>query len=229
MLFKVFSRDFRSRVFGEFSYLNSKDKQNKIRLNPIDEVAEELRKLKQPMIVLKPLVESQNVTFLLDKLEGAKSIWLFRDYKSVASSNIAKWGKRNGVNNLLPIVRNEADNWRSELVPNRIREQVLRCFHEDMDPHDAAALFWWVRNQFYLDNNLFQHDRVYLCNYENLVLNPMREMQKIYEFLGFSFPGESIVQHIHSKSVIGGKDINLSPEIEALCSNTFSKLLKFAK
>ena len=93
-----------------------------------------------------------------------------------------------------------------------------------MDPYDAAALFWFVRNTFFFDLVLDRNPRVKTCRYVDLVTEPRQTMHAIYEFVGRPYPGDAILSEIHTSSVGRGQDIPLSPEIETLCETMWERL-----
>ncbi|MEM8584507.1 MAG: sulfotransferase [Bacteroidota bacterium] len=227
MLYKIFCKDPRTKVYQEFSSLSSDDKQHKIRLNPIEKVAKTISRIKHPVVVLKPLVESQRIDALSQISKNTKYIWLYRNFEDVAASNLKKFGKENGLKNLKPVVSGEKNNWRSEHLSSNIVQRVRGFHSSSITQVDAAALFWWVRNQLYFQQNLNQNDRVYTCQYESLVTDPIAEMKKIYAFLSISYPGNHIVSDVHSHSIGKGKDIQLAKEIKAICSSTLEQLNRF--
>jgi len=223
MMLRIFERDVQTRVFGEFSKLSSQDPDN-IRLNPLPLVKQEIDNDPAPFVVLKPLVETQNLLELLKFFPTAKALWMYRDYRDVASSNLKRFDDDNGVSDLRPVVEQAPDDWRSEWVNPQAREMILQHFSEDMPPHDAAALFWYVRNHIYFDLDLAHHPRVMLCRYADLVSNPRRKLSEIYGFVNQLFPNNIITDDISASSVGKGKNIKLAPEIEALCQNMLERL-----
>jgi hypothetical protein len=223
LMTKIFERDINAKVYGEFSELSSNDR-DKIRLNPLDSVKNKIDKNKLPLIILKPLVETQNSRKLLNYFYNSKALWLFRHYKDVAFSNINIFGIKNGISNLRPIVNREIDNWRSEYVSKPTRATVLKYFSEDMNPYDAACLFWYARNKLLFELGLDTNSDVMLCKYEELVVNPFATMQRVYKFLNHMFPGKKIVIDVHTKSVSKGKNIEISPEVEKVCEEMLQKL-----
>ena len=132
MMSEVFELDLRAKVYGEFSKLSSEDYLG-IRLNPLSSVEKVVKKQRAPLIVLKPLVESQNLTKLLSFFPGSKALWMYRHYKDVARSNLNKFGESNGIKDLRPIILNEDRNWRSEFVPDTVRHEVAKYFSEDFN------------------------------------------------------------------------------------------------
>jgi hypothetical protein len=220
----IFQRDMRSKVYGEFSKLSSGDRKHRIRLNPLDSVREAIEGDRADLIVLKPLVESQNAGKLLDALENAKVLWMYRDYRDTAISNINTFGRKAGVNDLASIIENRDGDWRAEGLGTALREIVSAHFSPDMDPHDAAALFWFVRNSWFFELGLETNARVMICSYEDLVAAPAATVKKLYDFIGHNFPGEQILPPIHQESAGQGSGLELSEDIERLCKDLLERL-----
>lgn len=225
LMTRVFRYDLNSKIFGEYSKLSSQD-ERKNRLNPLHLVKDEIYKVKAPLIILKPLVESQNILKLLEYFKGSKALWIYRDYKDVALSNLKKFGMNSGINDLRPIVENNASNWRSDKVQKNVRDIIVSNFSENMNPYDAAVLFWYARNCIYIDLELDNNPNVLLCKYEDLITSPTHIFKKIYKFLNQKYPGPWIHKEIHSKSLSKGQDINLSPEVDQLAKRLLDKLNK---
>jgi hypothetical protein len=220
----VFRHDLNTTSFEEFSELSSNDHKSRIRLNSLDLVEKEFSKVKAPFIVIKPLVESQNILQLLDYFHNSKAVWMFRNYRAVALSNINYFGINNGIEDLRPIVRHEPQNWRSEKVSRHVHETISKYFSEDMNPHDAAVLFWFARNSLYFDLELHKDPRVLLCSYEDFVLEPEKNVKNIYRHVGQVYPKKNMTAAVHSKSRKNGQDIELSPEIENLAQELQDRL-----
>lgn len=223
---RIFERDLRAKVYPEVSKLSSEDPPRQLRLNPLPKVKAVLDKDRAPLIILKPLVESQNTLQLLDYFEGSKALWLYRDYKAVALSHVRKWGNYNSINDLKAIVEARPNNWRYENVSAELRNIVLQYFVEDMDPYDASALYWFVRNSLFFELNLDKNPKVFICRYEDLVFNPIKVMKNVYKFLDHDFPGSQITKEVTSKAVQRGKHVVLSSGIDCLCRQLLEKLDK---
>ena len=220
----ILQRDMRSKVYGEFSKLSSEDREFRIRLNPLDSVRKAIEADRAGLIVLKPLVESQNAGKLLDALDNAKVLWMYRDYRDTAVSSINEFGRNAGLNNLKGTIDNREGNWRNEGLSDELRAIVSENFSPEMDPHDAAALFWFVRNSWLFELNLDTNARVMLCRYEDLVAEPVAAVKKLYDFIGRKFPGERILPPIHQKSTGQGGDLRISENIERLCGDLLGRL-----
>jgi hypothetical protein len=221
LLQNIFFRDFRAKIYKEFSSLSL---DGGIRLRPYDEIKNIIDRDKAALILLKPLVESQNVLKALNYFRGSKAIWVYRNYRDVVNSNLNKFGINNGINNLRPIFESADDNWRSEYVPKGAKIIVNRYFSEDMWPHDAASLFWYVRNILFFDLELDKNANVLLCKYEDLVTKPDEIMKNTYKFAGCSYPKNNIVSGIYGKSIGLGKSIKLSKDVDDLCAELLKNL-----
>jgi hypothetical protein len=224
MMQNIFDKDINTKCYHEFSEISSNDAVGGIRLNSFEQIKQVFFTVKAPLIVLKPLVESQNVPELLSFFDNSLALWMFRNYKDVALSNIKRFGIDNGIHDLRPIVTGEPNNWRSEKVSKHVQETVSEYFSEDMSPYDAAVLFWWARNSIFFDLELEDHPRVMMCSYEDFVLDPENFVRRVYQRLGQPYPATSITAEVHSKSRKKGKDIELSPEIEDLAVEMQNRL-----
>jgi len=220
----ILQRDLRSKVYGEFSKLSDRDREHRIRLNPLDSVRETIEADRAELIVLKPLVESQNAVKLLEALDNAKILWMYRDYRDTAVSSINTFGREAGVNDLTSIIENRDGDWRAEGLGSELRGIVSANFSPDMDPHDAAALFWFVRNSWLFELKLEANARVMICSYEDLVAAPAATVKKLYDFMGHKFPGQRILPSIHQESAGQGSGLELSEDIERLCSGLLERL-----
>ena len=223
MMQKIFEKDMHAKVYGEFSKLSQHDR-GRIRLNPLNQVKRELDKDTPPLVVMKPLVEAQNLKELLDYFPSSKALWMFRHFKDVAASNLVNFGEKNGIDDLRPIAQHDLHNWRSEGASDHVTEVVQQYFSEDMDQMDAAALFWYARNSLFFDLNMGENSRVMMCRYEDLVREPEANVKDIYEFASADYPGEEIIDSVSTSSVGKGQHVVLHPEIETLCNQMLKRL-----
>lgn len=224
MLSRIFEKDLNTKSFGEASELSYMDPPRKLRFRSTSEVNHVLEKVRAPLIVMKPLVESQNTAALLMQYENSKALWLYRHFKDVASSNISRFGEANSISDLRFIVDDHPDNWRSEKISNESRELVKKYFSTAMSPHDAAVLFWIVRNRIFFEAELHRNPDVLLCNYEDLTRKPASVMRRIYDFAGQEYPGDQIVSGTHTKSISKGAEINLTRAIEKIATELFERM-----
>ena len=217
-----FDADPDCRVFSEFSVLTSVGKDG-IRFNPLPDVAAILSRVPAPLVVARPLVETQRIRTLLNYFPGAKALFLYRRCIDVASSDLRKFGPRNAIDNLRPIASGNTHDWRSAGATPAVREQVVRFFSESMNPSDAAALFWYARNQLYFDLELAKHSETLLCRYEHLTAEPVAVMSRIYDFCDVACPDLAHLREARSSPVTKMK-LDLSPPVRALCEQLQARL-----
>lgn len=225
LMTRLFDEDLGCRVFGEFSELSSADALHGIRLNALPNVAAVIGRVRAPLVVAKPLVETQNVRTLLDYFRGSNALFMYRRFAEVALSDLAKFGSHNGVDNLRPIAEGCADNWRSEGASPAVRALIRKFYSPQMRSQDAAALFWYARNQLFFDLELQSSPRVMLCQYERLVAQPLEVMREIYHVLGAPCPDlTKTTAQVRTPSGKRKSVLDLSPEVRTLCEELQERL-----
>ncbi|MDP7286560.1 MAG: sulfotransferase [Phycisphaerae bacterium] len=220
----ILQRDMQSKVYGEFSGLSDQDSQFGIRLNPLDSVRRTIESDRAGLIILKPLVESQNALKLLEAFGNAKALWMYRDFRDAAVSNINMFGPDAGRYDLQRILDNHAGDWRAERLSDEIRSVVADNFSPEMPPHDAAALFWYVRNSWVFELNLQTNRRVMILSYEHLVASPKACIGELYEFIGRKLPQTNTLPPIHQTSTGQGANLQFSENIERICRDLLDRI-----
>ncbi len=223
LLLQIFEQDWQARTYREQSILSRPEAA--LRLREPAQVRAILRRSRAPLQVLKPLVESQHALRWLEALPGSRAVWMFRHYRSVARSNLQKFGQRNGIDDLRPIARGEAGNWRAEALPEAVRAFVREYFSEQMNPWDAAVLFWYARNALFFAQNLAEHPRVRLCRYADLVRQPQRVVPELYAWMGLPAPGPRLWRQVRPDARIQPPEFPLSPDIEVRAQALWEQLL----
>lgn len=222
MLLRIFERDWNAQTYREQSILSDAAS---LRLLPVAQLKEIFARQRAPLIVLKPLVESQHATALLNALPQVRVVWMFRHYRSVAASNLAKFGERNGIDDLRPLAVGEVDNWRADSVPAEVRAIVQAHFSENMSPWDAAVLFWYVRNALFFAQSLDRNPRARLCRYEAILDAPRSSLRDLYAWLERPFPGEHLALLVHTGTKREIPSFPLSPDVERLAEELWQQLL----
>jgi hypothetical protein len=223
LMLELFDADPRSVTFPEQSVLSS-PVESRLRLKPLPEVKRRVERIRAPLLVLKPLVESQHAPTWLEGLDNSYAIWMYRRAENVAASDLSYFGRDNGERNLLLLLTNEPSNWRGEVVPETTRSILSRHYRPGMNPHDAAALFWWARTALFFDLRLDERPDVRLCSYERLVDDPERTMRSLYEFVGVAYPAQDITSSVHRGSAGRKDDFQLSPDVRRLCEELWERL-----
>jgi hypothetical protein len=223
MMLRLFDEDLNCRGFNDSSELSSGDTNSGLRWNPLPDVAAVINRVPARLVVAKALVETQNVRKLLDYFPLSKALFIYRRrYADVALSDMAKFGARNGVYNLRPIAAGDPHNWRSEGASRSVQELAARLWSEEMNANDAAALFWYARNQLFFDLDLANHPAVLLCQYEYLTQHPAAFMRRIYDFVGVAPP--DVLKTAQVRPPGAEKVLELSPEVRLLCQQLQARL-----
>lgn len=216
--------DLNACVYGEYSALSSRENGRRgLRLKPLPEVAEEIHRNKASFVLAKPLAETQNAREILDAFPRSKALWMYRHYQDVAVSKLKKSGLRNGIRDLEFMLK-RSDNWRAENISEDTLDVVRSHYASDMNPYDAAAIYWYVRNSFLFQQNLDHDERIMMCRYEDLVTNPETMMREVYRFVELPFPGPHIVASVYASSIGRGGSIELSDSVVKLCDNMLARL-----
>ncbi len=222
LLMRLFDADMRAQVYHEQSVLNRTDG-DRLRLRPISEVNRILSRVRHPLVVAKPLVESQNIREILANVPGSKSLWVFRGFRDVVQSNVRRFGGQ--LKHLQPIVDRNTSDWRGERVSDQTHAFIAERFSEALPRQDAAALMWYARNILFFELELDQHLDVLACRYEDLVSQPRETFRGVYEFLGMREPTANFAE-VHADSVGLGSGVEIDPEIERICLELESRISK---
>lgn len=224
LMTRLFARDIETKVYAEYSDLSMRVNGTPgLRLRPLEEISRDLDKVKAPLVVLKPLVETQNAVDILDFFPGSKALWMYRHYQDVAVSKLKKSGMHNGIRDMQFILE-QRNSWRAEKVPEHIREMISQFYSPDMNPYDAAALYWYVRNNFLYEQKLDKSPSLMMCKYEDFVIDPHSAMREIYRFVERPFPENNATERVHRSSVGKGSDTPLSPAIVSVCEKMLTRL-----
>lgn len=224
MMQDIFDRDLRCRVYRDVSAISDEGGPESIELNPLDRVEAEFRRTRAAFVVAKPLADSHRVAEILDRFPRARALWMYRDFRDVAGSDLRYFGTRNGISNLAPMAAGDPDNWRSAGLSADVATLIRRWYDPDMNPNDAAALFWYARNALFFEQGLQDDGRVRLLHYATFVADPVAEMGAIYAWLGRPWPGPGQVSIVHTGSVGKARSLALSAEVEALCEEMAERL-----
>ncbi len=224
LLSNVFSRIKFCKVYGEFSPI-SNQASDRIRLNPIDDVLGQFNRSHAPLIVCKPLVESQHANQLLADIPHSSAIWFYRNYKDVGLSDIRKFKTNAGHGNIKAIVNDLPNNWRNEAVSAETRHLINEIYSPELTPLDCACLFWYLRNSLFFEQQLQTLANVRLWRYEDFVENPLAMVNELLTSNDLPVQQRDICAHVFGTSVSAAVDTELEPGIDHLCKELFDKLM----
>ena len=199
---------------------------NYFRLISDDTVRKAIARTPEPIMLFKPLNDSQHADRLLQIHPRAKAIWLYRHYEDVVSSALKKWNDLHRTM-IREVSSGHFSNPGREAIGDRVSLENLRIIREfaqrNLSPEDGAALLWYLRNSIYFDLGLQKNPNVLLCKYEDLVLKPTAAFNRLFSFLGLDF-SPIYVEEVHSGSV-KKKDVKgINSDIAHLCENMMARL-----
>lgn len=196
------------------------DRVDETRWEDFSTVLARLRRIPFEVVVAKPLVESSRAVELMDAADPAKAIWMLRRYDGVARSNVKRFGLENPFQDLQPFCTNDTENWRSHGSTARTRETVMELLREELSPVDAAALFWWARNQLYFEQHLQNDARIRILRYERACNHPAEVVEALSTYLGIALPVDPITSRVRPHPDVE-KVGDLHPDVESLCRATW--------
>ena len=176
-----------------------------------------------PVQVFKPICDSQDAAAILDRFEGSRGVWIYRDPHDVARSAVEKWGAHQ-TEVVTAVVNGDTETWgwRTAQVPDEVRAALARVWRPDLTPHEGALLFWVLRNQFFFSQGLDRDPRVRLVRYADLVQRPADAFDGLFTHLGAAFSAEW-VESVRASS-LGRATPQGAAEIRALVDDLLARM-----
>ena len=212
-----------TRVYGEFSPLSDQDPA-KIRLNTTENILCRFNSVHAPLVVTKPLVESQNARELLSSIPNSYILWAYRNYKDVALSDIKKFRNIGGHGNILAFVNDATSNWRNEHASLQTIEIIKSLYSTKLKPIEAASLFWYARNILFFEQKLAQDKYVSLWSYDDFVKNAGSHINNLMRWLDMPQSNRNLSKDVFVESIGTAKSLPIDHDIDALCSNLQERL-----
>ncbi|MEN8134880.1 MAG: sulfotransferase [Thermodesulfobacteriota bacterium] len=214
MLLNVFERDLRAQTFGEDHPSVAKNF-----MLDYNRLSKTVNKSKASVMVLKPILNSFEISKLLAEYPNGYFLWLIRDYKDVVASALKKFGPVVADYMKDFIERGTGDNWISQTMPSNIRDIILSHIkNQTLETQDWMALVWWATNYMVMDKKLAKHNNVIIIRYRELVNDPGKILNEVYKRLHLPY-NKKLVNHIHQKSIGKGKNIHFNHSVNLLCSD----------
>jgi Sulfotransferase domain len=175
-----------------------------------------IRRLPFEVVAAKPLAESASATALMDAAGAVKAVWMLRHYSEVARSNVNRFGTDNPYRDLHPIRSRDALDWRYRGATEETWQTVTALLNRRLTPYDAAALFWWTRNQLYFDQRLWEDDRIRILRYERACNQPDEVIRSLSDHIGVTLPRGSIASRVRAQP-FHPETREFDPDVEQLC------------
>ncbi|MEM7030893.1 MAG: sulfotransferase [Chloroflexota bacterium] len=222
LMTNVFGQSPDIRSFHEHSK-RAHDELYRIRSN--EELKALIDKIIEPWIVFKPLNDAHRIKDLMQIHKNTKAVWVYRHYLDVINSGQEMW-----PGHWKTIIESLMNNDRSRDIDDAIADSIsdeslavlARFWDKEITDNDGAALLWYMRNQFFFENDLQANPDILLCRYEEFVTDPNHEFQRIFDFFECPYSPKYAAQ-VHTSSIRKNAPPILHPEIEALCSELLAR------
>lgn len=205
-----------------------------IRLRDEAAVSQVIKGDYHPLLIFKPINDSQHTESFIDTYDNACVVWLYRDYNDVVNSALVKWG--GWQKKIVLWIRGhydeqgspseEPDKWfaiyRERMTPEMI-EIIRRCADDNLTDAEGAGLLWYMRNQLYFDQQLENSDKVLLVKYEDMVRQPAVYIKRVFDFIGCTFRRKYIAD-VRTSSIAKKDQPEMREYIRDLCDGLQSRL-----
>lgn len=220
MFDRVVDRSPRTWVYDEDNRVAFRD----YRLLPEARVERLIERCPAPIVLFKPLTDSQWIDRILDRHPGSRAIWMYRRYPDVANSAVRMWGshQRDSIRRICEARWDEL-GWQGERLSRETRERIEAVYREDLTDHEGAVLRWYLRNRFFFELDLERDERVLMVKYEEAVTRPEELFARIFEFLECPFE-PAYVEGVRVTSI--GKEAlpGIRSEIRAVAEEMLGQL-----
>ncbi|PLX81999.1 MAG: hypothetical protein C0617_15160 [Desulfuromonas sp.] len=194
------------------------------RLPSIEQVEQKRNSSKFPVIVAKPLVDSQHMGKWLAEMDGLKVIWMFRDFHQVVKSANRKWpGHQLRVMHSLAKRDWKTLAWRGENISEAVLSTFDSLYHPSINEQEGGALMWWLRNKLMFDQGLAQNKNFMLLDYEDMVKDSRLNFEGVFRWFSLQFDS-SFTKEIHVDSLKPYQLPDLGDEIRHACDELLENL-----
>jgi hypothetical protein len=176
-----------------------------------------LRRIPFEVVAAKPLVESDRAVALMDAADPVKAVWMLRHYRGVAQSSLRRFGENNPYLDLQPFGDHDSLDWRCRGASKETRETVVGLMDEGLPPLDAAAVFWWARNQLYFDQQLWRDERIRIIRYERACNSSVEVAGVLSDYIEVALPHRSIAAKVRPEPEAAPELNDLLPDVQRLC------------
>jgi hypothetical protein len=191
-------------------------------MRPPEVILELVKKARTPVVAIKALCESDKLQSLLDAFPQSKVLWVFRHYDDVVNSQDVLWkGKVDVIRRILQ--DHNPVGWRGRNISEETRARLIAIHEGKTDNKTASALFWYMRNIRYFEQEFNSNPRVMLVRYEDLVTESDPYFRAIFAYLGLSYRRWQAAI-VSNTSVRSRAAPSLDDRARALCEELYSRL-----
>ena len=190
---------------------------------PLAEVRKQVARSPSRRIVIKALLEADQVRTLLDAFAPSSALWMLRSYADAVNSMLRSF-PGTGLR-LLQQFRegSEIGKWRWRGMGERAAEVLRAHDRPDLTDADGHALFWWYRNNLFFDQRMHEDSRIVVLRYEDLARDPETQCRRICTLAGLRETAR-MRRMPHAGSIGRHTPPSLAPDIQSLCDDIWMRL-----
>ncbi|MBU0719288.1 MAG: sulfotransferase, partial [Planctomycetes bacterium] len=177
-------------------------------------------------VIFKPICDSHRALELYGQYANSRGIWIYRDYRDVANSAVEYWGDQS-LSYMRDLFEGGGDwgfaQWNREGVSEECLSVMREAAGSQLTVHEAAALFWYMRNRTFFEQQLDQNPRTLLTRYEDVVTEPAREFERMCTFLDLRYSSE-MVSGVFSHSLRKRSFPDSNERVTKLCDDMLARL-----
>ncbi len=192
-------------------------------MRPLPQVQAHLDASASRRIVIKALLEADQVPLLLDHFAPARALWMLRDYRDSVSSMLRSFPGA-GLKQMQRLHQaRDAAGWRSRGMSDSTYRALQAQYRDDLSDAEGHALFWWYRNRLFFEQAMDQDARVVVMRYEDLARDPDSHCRRICELAGIA-ASDRMRRMPHANSIGQRLPPALADDIQALCDDITTRL-----
>ena len=218
MLLDAFEHDMRIDVLGEN---DPRVAENHLLVR--ERVGSVIQGSRAKAIVLKPILDSFHVHDLMIEHPTSRVIWMLRGFEPVVASAVKKFGTSVSEELREVVVNDTGDGWLKRGLPQTTLDKLRNLQLPLLETNDWMSLVWWSVNITLLSPKLLRNDRFMLVRYEDLTGDPMRWMNRVYEFIGLPMR-QGACAWIDPNAARSQTHIAVQEEIRALCDDLAARI-----
>lgn len=148
-----------------------------LRVLPDAEIERLTHAQKSPVVLIKPLHDSQRAAELLRNFPRSKGLWIFRHYREVILSHLNYYkGRYDPLPYLKDMLELNTASWKAEGLSDEMRDFIIQHRAQATTPTAAFALFWLARNSLLFHQD---HPDLLTVNYADLIEHPQESLTRL--------------------------------------------------
>ncbi len=208
---------------------------NRLRFRSVDVIDRLIARCRASQVLFKPLCDNQRADRILEAYPSARAIWIYRDYRDTVNSMVRLWG-----GDMRELVQRVVDGescgtidpadrlfsqtgWAGARLSEQVSAALAQRTRPDLSMHEGAALFWYLRTQYYYGLELNRHPHVLLVRYEDLVQRPEESFPRIYDHFELPFEPDHLIG-VTPECVGRDRFPAIDPKIAQWCQSLLNRL-----